>query len=438
MHRRFWLAFPLLSLSLATDGNAVFSVPQVPKPAYMAPFTDPKFKTTVDRIAGDPGTAIHFRAGGTGTWGKDARHHYQSDQAWNSDSTLLMLQNSGTPSQVILDGTTYQPKYGKCRNYSNYDDRWLEGRPHERMNVNGKLLEWFDVVACTRTRSWTLPFAHTNDYEMGPSRDGRFIALGNSTSAFVVDMDPQPPLQTYSQGNRRIGPARNVSDCGLSSGCTIDSINISPSGAYVVIRYAGDYQRVFDVNPATLALTVHRFASGTVECSGRNPANGFILDLGHADMTFNPYSNNDEVIVGQKRSWCPSTINGIAQGHIQMVRLRDGQVKSLTKPANESSSYHISARNFDRPGWVYASYWPSPGRRFDDEIIAVKLDGSYSVERYVHDHTDTSGCYRCESHPVPSRDGERILFASSWSYRAGGASGSQSNPQEYVVSSPEP
>jgi hypothetical protein len=423
--------------TLITDPNAVFSVPNVMKPTYMVRLTDPTFRTTITRIAGEPGTTVNFSAGGTGIWGSDVREHYQSDQPWNYDGSLLMLQNEGTnafPSQILLDGNTYRPKYEKCSNYDNDDDRWVWSPSHvnERMNVKGTLLEWFDVVRCQQTRVWTLPFAHSNDFEMGPSRVGRFIALGDSTRAFVVDMDPQPPFATYASGNKRIGPAADLSSCELSS-CTVDSINISPSGKYVLVRYKGDDQRVFDVDPITLELRPHAYSSTTAECSGHDPSKGYIFDLGHGDMTFNPFDNDEEVTVGQRRSWCPSSVNGVSEGQIEMIRLRDGAVTTLTVPGNEAHSYHVSARAFDRPGWVYVSYWPLNDARFNDEIMAVKMDGSQTVERFAHDHTDTSNCYRCESHPVPSPDGMRILFASTWSSNCGALCGSQSNPQGYVI-----
>jgi hypothetical protein len=423
--------------TLITDPNAVFSVPNVVKPTYAVPFTDPTFTTTITRIAGEPGTTFNFSDGGTGIWGTDVRQHYQSDQPWNYDGSLLLLQNKETnasPSQILLDGNTYQPKYEKCSNYDNSDDRWVWSPNHvnERMNVRGTLLEWFDVVNCQQTRVWTLPFAHANDYEMGPSRDGRFIALGDATRAFVVDMDPRPPFASYASDNKRIGPAADISSCGLSS-CTVDSINISPSGRYVLVRYQGDYQRVFDVDPDTLALTPHSYPSTTPECSDRDPSNGYIFDLGHGDMTFNPYDDNEEVTVGQRRSWCPSSVNGVSQGEIETIRLRDGAVTTLTVPENEAHSYHVSARAYNRSGWVYASYWPVSGAHFNDEIMAVKMDGSHTVERFAHDHTDTANCYRCESHPVPSPDGMRILFASSWTSNCGALCGSQSNPQGYVI-----
>lgn len=425
---------PPSSGSLITDPSAVFSVPTVGKPGYLSSITDPTFHTTITRIAGDANSSITFSGGGTGTWGADARQHYQSDQPWNSDGTMLLLQNTGSPSQVILDGNTYQPKLKQCSNYSVGDDRWNPStlHPHERINVSGTRLEWFDVTDCTQTRVWTLPISYATDFEMGPSQDGRYIALGDSTRAFVVDMDPQAPLASYASGNKRIGPARDVSDCGLSS-CSIDSIDMSPGGKYVFVHYNGDFGRVFDVDPNTLALTVHVYPAGTAECSGHNPANGFIFDMGHMDMGFNPYDGNSEVAVGQNRDWCPQTVNGAAIGQVYMVRLSDGKFTNLTTAGNEAQSYHVSMRAFDRQGWAYVSYWPSSGKRFNDEVMAVKLDGSGAVERYAHDHTDTNNCYRCESHPVPSRDGMRVLFASSWSVNAGSSAGSQSNPQAYIV-----
>ena len=47
-------------------------------------------------------------------------------------------------------------------------------------------------------------------------------------------------------------------------------------------------------------------------------------------------------------------------------------------------------------------------------MVAVKTDGSGTVEvfGFTH-HTDTS-TYAAQPHAVPSRDGKRVLFASEW------------------------
>ena len=98
-------------------------------------------------------------------------------------------------------------------------------------------------------------------------------------------------------------------------------------------------------------------------------------------------------------------------------------------PANEAYPDHISTRSYDRPGWVYVGYYNSAGQRFNDEIVAVRLDGQ-AVERLAHKHSAFSGCSRCESHGVPSRDGLRVLFASNWALNGDGTS---SVIQAYVV-----
>jgi hypothetical protein len=103
--------------------------------------------------------------------------------------------------------------------------------------------------------------------------------------------------------------------------------------------------------------------------------------------------------------------------------LRDGSVTELTKAGFLS---HISTRNLKRPGWAYVTYghyepnWPP----YWSEVVAVKLDGT-RVERIAHLHSTYFG-NESEPHAVPSRDGERVVFASDW--------GEGSNPiQSYVA-----
>jgi hypothetical protein len=420
------------TISLVADPTLVFSVPLVPKPSYLSSITDPTFGTKITRIANDTGQSM---SPVNGTWGSDARHDYSKNQPWNSDNTLLILENSNSPSQLILDGNTYQPKYGKCSNYSEGGARWHPSprHPHERISVQGSTLEWFDVVNCTQTRSWRLPFSvnYFGSGEGNPSANGRYVLLADATHMFVVDMDPRPPFSGYP--NKRIGPAYNFSTCGLSD-CTTDWVSISPSGKYAVVRYKGNHTRVFDVNPTTLELTPRPMPSGSPQCGAGQAAAGYIFSVGHADMTKNPFDNNKDVIVGQgNRAGCPSQVDGVSMGGVVMVRLKDNKVTTLTGPKNEAWSFHVSTRNYDRPGWAYVSYFPGSGRRFNDEIIAVKMDGSKSVKRLAHTRSDSSDCYRCQPHPVPSRDGRRVLWASNWATNCDTSCGSRSDIKTYVV-----
>ena len=428
--------------TLMTDATRAVAVPITSEPSYMSSLAEPTFGTELMRITGDTGASIGTISG---SWGPDARHVYSKQQPWNSDNTLLSVQNhgGGAPSVVILDGSTYRPKLAPCANYARYDYRWHPSRshPHEQINVDptGNELMWFDVTTCTKTRTWTLPI--TVDYGIGsgegnPSADGRFVALGNNQGMFIVDMDPQPPAAGYP--SKRIGPVYTFPPCSLSTtaACTIGNLSVSPSGRYVDVKYSStdsvaDAHRIYEIDPVTLALRPHNMATSSPRCgSYAARPNGWIFPLKHADLALDPFDANEDVIIGGRS--CP----GSAIGHVVKVRLRDGKVTALTDPNNEASVAHVSTRNLERPGWAYVSFFKADGKRFSDEIVAVKLDGSLSVERYTHTHTAPSGCYRCEAHPVPSRDGQRVLFASNWAQDCGTGCGSTTDIKDYVVWSP--
>jgi hypothetical protein len=405
------------------DVCCVFRVPEVPKPAYLAPMTDPVFGTGIERITNDPGRPTSPILG---RWGWDARHVYSTQQPWNSDGTLLVIENreGGSPTPIILDGATYAPRLAPCPQYDFYDFRWhpAPDHPHQQINVpaSGTELMWFDVVECVRTRSWTLPMRV--DYGIGsgygnPSDDGRFVALGGDSAMFMVGMDPRPPFAPYPA--ERIGPVYVFPPCrvalGDSADCAVRGLSISPSGRYVDVKYGtendttADLHRIYDVDPATLALSPHPMAPQSPRCgSFAARTDGWIFPLKHSDMALDPFDGSEDVIVGGRS--CP----GSGIGRVVKVRLSDGLVTALTDPEHEAPISHVSTRNLDRPGWAFVSYFKVDSARFSDEIVAVPLDGSRTTRRIAHAHSLAEGCYRCESHPVPSRDGSRLLFASNW------------------------
>lgn len=443
-------------IDLVTDSSRVFGIPKVPRPAYRIPVADPTFGTPVSRIAGDP---VGSTAPVTGSWGRDARHVYSKQQPWNSTGTLLSIENraGGSPSPLILDGETYAPRYGKCVDYDQWDYRWhpSTAHPQEQINVNstGVELMWFDVTTCTKTRSWTLPIRANDGIGSGEgnvSNDGRYVVIANDSSMVVVDMDPcAPNAPPYPY--RRVGPVYVFPPCSLDvaarSNCPIGNISISPSGRYVDVKYSAvtltgqsgcdtlcDMHRVYEVD-TSLAIRPHNMAASSRRCGSFvwRP-NGWIFPLKHADMMLDPFDNNEDVIIGGRA--CP----GSNLGHLVKVRLRDGAVTSLTDPSNETGYSHGSARNIARSGWFYVTYSRAPayqGRRFWGEIVAVKIDGSGSVQRFGHYHS-TASVYRAQAHGVPSPDGRRILFASDWSDHCTVGCGSTSVFQDFVLDARSP
>ena len=416
---------------MVTDSFAVFGIPSLPEPGYLAPFRDPVFGTWVMRVGGDGGTPLATLAD---NWADVARHVYSKQQPWNADLTLLCIRNTGARmSPLLLDGGTYVPVRGPCSNYDRWDFRWHPSLSHanEQINVNraGTELMWFDVKNCVKTRSWALPIVA--DYGIGSgegnvSNDGRYVAIANQQQMVVVDMDPSGS-NTPSWPYLRVGPVYTFPPCSLDvtrPGLgVIDNVSISPSGRYIDVKYAGlpadgavtcdtlcDLHRIFEVD-SSLAIRPHMMDVAALRCGSFAARNdGWIFPLKHADMAADPFDGNEDVIMGGRA--CP----GSTLGHVVKVRLRDGRVTSLTDPRNEATYSHGSARNTRRPGWFYVSFSRDPlnaGTRFWGETVAIKMDGSGSVQRFAHFHS-TEANYNAEAQAVPSPDGRRLLFASDW------------------------
>jgi hypothetical protein len=453
----------------------VFPVRSTAAPGYLVPQRDPTFHLPVTRIADDSGRVD----AATGTrWGAETRHHYSKDQPWNSDETLLMLQNpsrsdgrpagGGSPSAILLDGQTYRVlRSGSPPNWKPTDSRWHPSRryPNVRIGVvhnaatDSDSLMWVDFSPSasgkvTQLRGWRLPLRPNliGEGEGNTSNDGRFIALSSTDPSgaqiVIVDMDPVDRKLAYETGYRRIGPVYAVPPCSLSIGCRIGNISISPSGRYVDVKYAGagDFHRIFAVDSTTLGLRVQNMAADSPRCGtlvdGRPVGpNGWIMGLKHADLAIDPFDHGEDVIVGVTRCFRNTVVQGQRIGVITLQRLRDGAVTALTddRLGIETDGFHVSCRNLQRPGWAYVSFDNDPryaGRRFYDEIVAVKLDGSKTVERLARQHSEHPP-YRAEPHAVPSPDGRRVLWASNWAADAEPGQGprgrSPSGIKAYVV-----
>ena len=121
--------------------------------------------------------------------------------------------------------------------------------------------------------------------------------------------------------------------------------------------------------------------------------------------------------------------------------------REATDTVSPAELFQLSARNVNQPAWVYASYYlgnDSAGDRFNEQIIAVKMGGSGSVERLARIHADwenvtgTAGQYRSKDldydhrsqpHRVPSPGAEQVIFSSNWVYLGNGGQGIE----DYVI-----
>ena len=453
-----WVASaPDARAQLRGDGSGSTQSPRLPlpvtKPGYLIPTREATYFGTLARIAGDVGSAYVPCSAPPCRWALQVRQTYSKIQPWNSNGTLLAIDNNDAkgmkfgPSHLLLDGAHYTvldfPKYP----YPGFGEyRWHPSQPYVQIAVDnkGSELKWVDVRTgkTDRNHSWKFEPGAVQGIGMGegnPSDDARYIALGRTTEVtpgrflthvFAVDM----------LGNRMGDTSWTVPDCDLApnDNCDVGWFTISPDGHFLVVKYADqgdsaadnrDCTRVFDFNRTTLAFTPHAMTEA-VPCGRRMDGTplderaGWVHPLKHADLTGR--SAAQAALIGINS--CLNTANRV--GRILRVDLSTGRQVTLSPPDvgsnpprwfTEAPAMHVSCRNVDRPGWCFVSYDAAPGKRFDDEIVALSTDGRGAVERFARQHsfdgdpmlTETQQ-FRAEPHAVPSRDGRRVVWSSNW------------------------
>jgi hypothetical protein len=190
-------------------------------------------------------------------------------------------------------------------------------------------------------------------------------------------------------------PDINLSELqGVNSYCTI-----APSGRFIFC-----YQRFSEKTNTAYVLDLEgRQVQHWVE--HHRP--------GHGDLTLD--EDGRDVYVGISKSQ-PDKF------HVIKRRLEDGTITELLA---RSSAQHVSARNINRPGWVFVTFGTARPKVRDadgwapyfQEIAALKLDGSGNLRQIVHTRSAKQD-YWSEPHASPSPDGSKVIWASNWE-RAG-------------------
>ncbi len=337
------------------------------------------FGTKITRVTGDPGTAIITTDGkNIGTWGERARHHYSKDQVWNADQSLIILdRHDGTPNPVYLDGYTYKP-------LSLYkapgEDRWHPTQPDIRIYVAGNEIGTFNIRTGKKVFSKT--FSGYAGFQFGPS-EGNPSFDGNWLAVLATNPSGSQVAFAYNFQTDTKYPDIPIS-------YRVGSLTISPKGTYIVVN--GDGIGVSSLNSRnnedqTQAYDLQGNKVGPLWEEYGRPS--------HFDLTID--NDGSEIGVGVSKSSPDS-------GKLIKRRITDGRVTVLAPGAS-----HTSTRNYQRPGWAYAS---NPASPYTNEIIAVKLDGSM-VERFGYIPNNKTDYY-AEPHASPSHDGKKVIIASNW------------------------
>ncbi len=369
----------------------------VAKPALGVFFTDPRFGARITRIT-------DARAAKIGGIFPD----YAKRQAWNADESLLLLR-TGDGDALLYDGATYQLRK-KLDGVAGEDVFWHPTNPALLYYNPDNTLYSYNVLTDERKKLYTFAdyaFANTRG-EGNLSRDGRLYALVgqlyNARTSEVTFKD----LVLFDIGANKILGTVALPKPPLS----FDWVSVSPLGNYVVVDYADEETARFH----------------GVEVYDRNLK--FLwqkpLGAGHSDLALD--DKGEEVLVMDVYD---------AQSNSTFIvkfRLADGKETRLIQ-LSALFDQHTSCRNEKRNEFCFISTFDFTGRLnddnqawlpFEDEIFALKLDGSGEVQRIAHHHSrryspqtpdSDRSVYFAEPHATISRNAERILFGSNWRER---------------------
>lgn len=344
----------------------------IARPDYLIPVTDPTFGTEVTRI----GDIVKF-----GT--SKPYHHYAKDQPWNSDGSLIMME--GWPAQ-ILDGNTYR----RIRTINPSGDHhvWANTNPEIIYGASGNKFESQSAITGVKTTLHTFTEYTTislGDWEGNISNDDRYAALRCSKSGTnyvaVYDIMKDSILTTMNIG--AIMP---------------NNITMSQSGKYVAIQWG------VDGTGSQQGITIHNtndlsFVRQVAPWGGT-----------HYDLGYDTQGNEVSCHIVNSRG-------------IMAVRLDNGAITQVTTDAQMSWTPHISCRNLNRPGWLYltefAASYAEPTKPNYQQIFAVRIDGSGTINAFAHVHHSTVEDYDRSPFGVPNRDGSRVMFRSDWDNGSG-------------------
>lgn len=373
-----------------THHNSV-SQPNISQPSVGVSVIDPKFNSSVKRLTNSSASSF------PGVFPDYSKH-----QAWNSDESLIMLRN-GDGEILFYSGTNYQYLKTFPSSVTGVQDIfWHPTNPQMLYYAFDNTFNQIDEQTDQVTVLHTFPnYSYvTTRAEGNISNDGRYIAMcGYDPNYIPIDFFVYDILLDVITSTMNV--STNVTD--------FDWISISPLGNFVVVDYADE--------------TSARYHG--VEVYDRNF--NFIwqkpLGAGHSDIGID--NSGAETLVMDVYD-ADSNVT-----YIRKMGLADSSVTTLLGLSPEFDM-HESCRNTARPGWVYVSTFDYVGRLtddslswlpFEDEVFALKMDGSGDVQRLAHHHSrrfspttpnPDSSIYFAEPHATPNRSGTRILFGSNW------------------------
>jgi hypothetical protein len=344
--------------------------PEISRPGYLDPITDPVFGTRVVRITKPlPGGAKR----------PIVRHVYSKIEPWNSDESLLLI--GSVYPYLLLDGHTFQ-RLGRVSAPS--EAVWANTQPSRVYGVSRDRFGFIDLAAADPDAFQPLvrfpryAYVSLGFGEGNLSNDDRYAALIGVRSSGDRDLIVYDLLAGQTVAVRRLGRA-------------LDNATMAQSGEYVVVVWGRDGRgRKEGVEAFDRELRFQRQLT-------RGSAHGDVGYTSEGAEAWVSYSAE------RRRS-------------IGAYPLAGGPPITVIDADPGTWGGHVSCRNLARPGWCYISdaghtarYW-----RGYDQVWAQQIAPDGPVEVFAHEHHSFDAGYYHQPQAVPSRDGARVLWASDW------------------------
>jgi hypothetical protein len=361
-------------------------------PGKGASYTDPQFGCAVLRLTdarSEFNLAVH--------------HQYSTISAMNQDGTRIMLITEWGKGAIIdtAGNVVIEPADFPAVNTANVP--WSRDSAGAFYYTNGNTL-YKGYISGHKVKSTALHRFDAYSSVLIPdqedlSEDGDHLWLVAGTKAF---------LYTMSTGDS--GPTMPIG--AKDSGCGWHKIQIMPSNRALLTRScngfaAGQGQEIYNADGT---LYWHMFDNTVHTDVGRDLVGNEVAIVGRVPDTY--------------KDACPSG------GGVDTIRTDPPHFVSCLVDVNWAAT-HISYRDSSQ-GWVAISFfdpvacphyscfapqkldpeWATAWRRFYEEIILAKIDGS-AVFRLAHHRSRSAEGYWAESHAAISRNGRYVVFDSN-------------------------
>ncbi len=318
-------------------------------------------------------------------------HEYAKIQVWNADQSLFKIR-----SWKVIDASTYEEVQMLSDMYPSY---WSNTNP----DLIWSFRENGDIKKSFVSTGISVVVGQITGYEivqLGPGEgnmdiDDHYVALVGKKANGDLD------VIVYDLQNTGIVAIKTFEGAWGNGGAGfpdyIDWVSVSQSGNYVVIMW--NHDTTSETNPfvenGNSHYGVEVYNTTDMQYLHR------IVDYGnHGDLGF--ATDGSEVLV---------QFYGNGSGTLYMHKLdgTESNIELISHP-DFGVAGHVSCRNIQRPGWAYITH---SLQEQTGQVVAVKLDGSGTVEHFGH-HFSSSGSYEQAPMAVVSPDGAKLCFRSDF------------------------